>query len=130
VEDLKYRLQDTDAKVELFLRTLSSMQDALSSSPAEAVPMEEPDVATGAATGAATRAATGVAMGAATGVAKGAATSVAMGAATGAARESKADDTEGDVESGKIWADQPTYVEEEPWPGDLQAKWPNYSPGV
>jgi hypothetical protein len=98
VEDLNYRLQETDAKVELFLRTLSSLQDSLASSPAEAVPMEEPGAATGAG--------------------------------KDVARESKADDTAGDVEDGKIWADQPTYVEEEPWPGDLQAKWPDFSPGV
>jgi hypothetical protein len=106
VEDLNYRLQETDVKVDLFLRTLTSLQDSLASSPTEDAPMEEPDAATGAATG------------------------VATDAATGAERESKADDTVGDVEGEKNWADQPTYIEEEPWPGDLQAKWPDFSPGV
>jgi hypothetical protein len=47
VEDLHYRLQDIDAKVELFLRTLSSMQDALSSSPGVTDPMEELGADTG-----------------------------------------------------------------------------------
>jgi hypothetical protein len=110
VEDLHYRLQDTDAKVELFLRTLSSMQDALSSSPAETDPMEEPGAETGEGQDEAQRS--------------------AERDRAKSGRESNADDTAGDVKDGKLWADQTTYVEEEPWTADLQAKWPDYSPGV
>ena len=47
MEDLHYRLQDTDAKVELFLRTLSSMHKDFSPSPAEIAPMKESGAATG-----------------------------------------------------------------------------------
>ena len=76
--------------------------------------MEEPDAATAAETGAATDAATGA----------------ATGATTGAARDNKVEATVGDVKGEKVWADHPTYMEEEPWPGDLQAKWPDFTPGV
>jgi hypothetical protein len=34
------------------------------------------------------------------------------------------------VDDGKQWDDGPTYIEEEPWPGDLSATWPSYQPGV
>jgi hypothetical protein len=92
--------------VDLFLRTLNSLQDSLASSQNEDAPMEEPDAAADAATG------------------------VKKEEATGADRGSKVDGTVGDEEGDKNWADQTTYIEEEPWPGDLQPMWPNFSPGV
>jgi hypothetical protein len=69
VEDLNYRLQETGAKVDLFLRTITSLQNSLLSSLDEDAPMKEPymatDEATGTTTGEAPRAATGAtAMGA------------------------------------------------------------------
>jgi hypothetical protein len=66
VEDLNYRLQETRAKVDLFLRTLTSLQSSLTSSSTEDAPMEEPDAATAAATGTTTGAAPGAATGATT----------------------------------------------------------------
>ena len=48
----------------------------------------------------------------------------------GANLDSKVDNTADDGEGDKNWADQMTYIEEEPWPRDLQPKWPNYSRGV
>jgi hypothetical protein len=54
VEDLNYRLQETDVKVDLFLRTLNSLQDTLASSQNEDAPMAEPEVAADAAADVAT----------------------------------------------------------------------------
>ena len=114
VEDLNYRLQETDAKVDLFLRTLTSLQDSLASSPTEAVPMEESDAT----------------MDAVTGTTMGAAPGAASRATADANQESTAEATVSDVGHERIWAYQPTYVEEEPWPGDLRGKWPNFASGV
>jgi hypothetical protein len=66
VEDLNYRLQDTGTKVDLFLRTLTSLQSSLTSSSDEDAPMEESDAVTDAATGTTTGAAPGAALGATT----------------------------------------------------------------
>ena len=44
MEDLQFRLQDTDEKVALFLQTLSSMHEAFSSDSTEVTPMEESSV--------------------------------------------------------------------------------------
>jgi hypothetical protein len=49
-----------------------------------------------------------------------------MGATSG----SKADNTVDDGEGDKNWADQITFIEEEPWTEDIQPKWPEYSPYV
>jgi hypothetical protein len=40
--------------------------------------------------------------------------------------EGAADNVKGEV----IWATGPTYIEEEPWPGDLSATNLGYFPGV
>ena len=45
-------------------------------------------------------------------------------------RESNTDGTTCDVKDGRQWADQTTYVEEEPWTEDLHATWPGYLPSV
>jgi hypothetical protein len=38
--------------------------------------------------------------------------------------------TETKEEVEVLWADETTYVEEEPWTGDLNATWPGYMSGV
>ena len=48
-------------------------------------------------------------------------------------KEAREDDTEGAVrneEDGKWWVDEATYIEEEPWLGDLHSMWSGYQPGV
>ena len=42
VDDINFRLQDTSAKVDLFLRTLSSLKSSILSSQDEDAPREEP----------------------------------------------------------------------------------------
>jgi len=36
----------------------------------------------------------------------------------------------GKVTGEVLWVDKVTYVEDEPWTGDLHATWPGYLPGV
>jgi hypothetical protein len=43
VEDLNFRLQETDVKVDLFLRTLASLQDSLTPRQNEDSPVQEPN---------------------------------------------------------------------------------------
>ena len=95
-------MQETDVKVDLFLETLNSLQDTLASSQNEDAPIAEPEVAADAA----------------------------ADEASGADQGHKADGTVDDGAGGKTWDDQPTYIEEEPWMGDIHPMWPNYSPGV
>ena len=48
-------------------------------------------------------------------------------------KEAHGEDTKGaerNEDNGKQWDDEPTYIEEEPWPGDLHAMWSGYQPGV
>jgi hypothetical protein len=40
------------------------------------------------------------------------------------------DRTEGSMGAGKQWADQMTYVEEEPWFEAVHVTWPGYLPNV
>jgi hypothetical protein len=42
----------------------------------------------------------------------------------------KADGAVGEVQVDRQWADQVTFVEEEPWTEDLYAMWSSYLPGV
>jgi hypothetical protein len=46
--------------------------------------------------------------------------------ATAAGYSTGADRTESNVEAGMQWADQVTYVEEEPWSEAFHATWPGY----
>jgi hypothetical protein len=82
-----------------FFGLLSSMQEALSSSLAETDPMGEPGAETGEGQDEAQR------------------SGERDRAKSG--RERNANDTAGNVKAGKLWADQTTYVEEEPWTSDL-----------
>jgi hypothetical protein len=66
VDDLNFRLQDTGAKVDIFLQTLSSLQSSLISSSDEDAPMEESVEATDEATDTAPDAVPRAAPGAAT----------------------------------------------------------------
>jgi hypothetical protein len=110
VEDLHFRLQATDEKVAIFLQTLSSMHEALSSDPAETTLMEEPTVATGEGQDKAQRP-----------------TEMEQEKDE---QESNADGTACDVKDGRQWADHTMYVEEEPWTKDLHVTWPGYLPSV
>jgi hypothetical protein len=106
VEDLNFRLQETDVKVDLFLRTLASLQDSLIPRQNEDSPVQEPNAPQEEAADATK--------------------DKDMGATSG----SKVDNTVADGEGDKNWADQITYIEEEPWTEDIQPKWPTYSPYV
>jgi len=86
------------------------MHEAFSSGPAETTPMEEP--------------------GAATGEGQDEAQCLVEREQENFEREGKVDYNAGDMTAGRLWADQMTYVEEEPWTEDLHATWPDYPPGV
>jgi hypothetical protein len=110
VADLQFRLQATEENVASFLQILSSMHAELSSGPVEPTPVEAPAAATGEGMDRAQR-------------------------PTEVEREkdergSKAEETARDEGKEKQWADQPTYIEEEPWTEDLRATWIGYMPGV
>jgi hypothetical protein len=102
--DLNYRFQHTDEKVERCLLLLSSMQGALTEERTpEVMPREAPAAATKE----------GPSM---------------------AQRPMKTEHDHRDEASERDQAGEPayepTYIEEEPWPGDLPPMWPTYSPGV
>jgi hypothetical protein len=127
VEDLQFRLQDTDEKVALFLQTLSSMHEAFSSDSAEVTPMEEPSAAPGEGHDKVQRSTKmeweqdgrDISV-----VEMESARKPMQNTTTGV------DGTVCDVKVERQWADQVTYVEEEPWREDLHATWPGYLPGV
>jgi hypothetical protein len=48
----------------------------------------------------------------------------------GQSETTKADGTMGEMQVDRQWADEVTYIEEEPWTADLQATWLDYPPGV
>jgi hypothetical protein len=86
------------------------MHEALFSDPVETSPMEDPEAAKGEDQN-----------------------KVQSPAEIGRKKEEREDDIEGaacNEEDGKQWVDEATYIEEEPWPGDLQATWSGYLPGV
>jgi hypothetical protein len=127
VADLQFRLQATDEKVEVFLQTLSSMQAAFSSDSAEATPTEDPRAAPGVGhdrpqCSSETARAQGVQ---GRNVAEKDSAGILMQSAT-----TKADGTMGEVQVDRQWADEVTYIEEEPWTEDLHTTWPGYPPGV
>jgi hypothetical protein len=106
MDDLNFRLQDTDVKVDLFLRTLTSLQDSLAPGQNEDSSMQEPNPA------------------------KEEAADAKKDKDTGATSGSKVDATATDGDGDKCWNDQSTYIAEELWTEDIQPKWPNYSPYV
>jgi hypothetical protein len=102
VDDLTFRLQEMDGKVDIFLSTLASLQDSLihrqkEDSPVQeqSEPQEDP--------------------------AKGAAKGTDMGATSGSKAANTRDEEEGD---------QTTFIEEEPWIDDIKPMRPDYSPYV
>ena len=125
--DLQFRLQDTDEKVALFLQTLSSMHESFSSDSAEVTLMEEPSAAPGEGHDKVQRSAKmeweqdgrDISV-----VEMESARKPMQNTTTGT------DGTTCDVKVERQWADQVTYVEEEPWRDNLHATWPGYLPGV
>jgi hypothetical protein len=127
MEDLQFRLQTTDEKVEVLLQLLSSMHEAFHSDPAGATSVQEPCAATDGGN-----------------VTKQRSTEFLMeqvGHETMAVEVNSAErpmqdttkDVEGTASKEKVevqWADQVTYVEEEPWTEDFHATWPGYMPDV
>jgi hypothetical protein len=102
VADLHFRIQATDVKVASFLQILSSMHAALFPDPVEADKDEGQH-------------------------------NKPSPVDISRQKEAREDDTEGaerSKEAGKQWSDETTYIEEEPWPGDLQATRTSYLPGV
>jgi hypothetical protein len=106
VDDLIFRLQETDGKVDLLLSTLTSLRDSLAPKQDIDSPMQEQNASEETATDEKKETETG--------------------ADSGSNGDNPADDREGD----QNWADQVTSIEEKPRPEDLQPKGPNYSPGV
>jgi hypothetical protein len=102
MDDLNFRLQETDVKVDTFLNTLASLQDTLLHTQHEDSPAQAPSATRGKAMDA------DVDVG-------------AMDVDVGATSGSKADNP---VDDGV------TYLAEEPWTEDLQPRWPEYSPYV
>jgi hypothetical protein len=114
VEDLNFRLQETDVKVDLFLSTLASLQDSLIPRQNEDSPVQNPSTPQENSADT-TR-----------DKAMGATKDKDMGATSGSKADCIVDGGEGD----KSWADQITFIEEEPWTEDVKPKWPEYSPYV
>jgi hypothetical protein len=108
MEDLNYRLQALDAKVERCLQLLSSLQGALTEEKVAEMPRKASDDATSGLPHTTQRP-----------VYRESAEKEHDSRATGVERDAT---SEPDYE--------PTYIEEEPWPEDLAPKWPTFSPGV
>jgi hypothetical protein len=106
--DLNYRLQNTDEKVASCLQLLSSMQGALTVEPAKVMPREAPTVVTEEGL------------------------SMAQRLVNREPVKTEHDRRDEGIESDKAGelAYEPTFIEEEPWPGDLSPMWPAYMPGV
>jgi hypothetical protein len=110
VADLQYRIQATEVKVASFLQILSSMHEALFSDPVDTSPKENPEADKEEAQD-----------------------KTQTPAELGREREERKDDIKEPAckdEAGEQWDYGATYIEEEPWPGDLSATWPSYLPNV
>jgi hypothetical protein len=110
VADLQYRIQATEAKVASFLQIISSMHEALFAEPVDTSPLKHPEAAQEE-------------------------TQDEMQKPMDSSREQekrKEEDKEPACKEGasEQWDYGVTYIEEEPWPGDLSATWPTYQPGV
>jgi hypothetical protein len=102
VADLHFRMQATEVKVASFLQIISSMHAALFPDPVNAMKNEGQHHGP-------------------------------TPAGTSKQKDACEGDAEGpkrSTEEGKQWCEGPTYIEEEPWPGDLSATQPSYLPGV
>jgi hypothetical protein len=110
VTDLNYRLQATDAKVTSFLRIISSLHEALLYESDETSPLKDSQAAKDADQ-----------------------REVPRPVEEERKKDAHGEDAKGaehNEDVGKQWDDGLTYIEEEPWPGDLCATWSGYQPGV
>jgi hypothetical protein len=110
VADLQYRIQATEVKVASFMQILSSMHEALFSTPGDTSPKEHPEAAKEEAQD-----------------------KMQTPVAVGRKQEERKDDSKDPActdEDGEQWDYGVTYIEEEPWSGDLPATWPSYRPTV
>jgi hypothetical protein len=110
VADLHFRMEATEAKVANFLQILSSMHAALFPDPVEASPKGDPEVDKDEG--------------------QHNVTSPPVMSRKKERHEDDAEEAERNQEDDKQWGDGTTYIEEEPWPGDLPATWTSYQPGV
>ena len=93
-----------------FLNNISSMHEALFSAPDDTRPTEHPENTTAAAQ-----------------------INTPTSKAAGWQQQERRDDSQdhaGTNEADEQWDYGVTYIEEEPWTGDLPATWPNYKPTV
>jgi hypothetical protein len=127
VEDLQFRLLAVDGKVAVLLQLLTSLQEAFPTDLAGAASTEEPGGATNEGNVQEQRSA------------RNEQDQVMhedrakeVDTARGAMQDTSpvVDRTEGSVDAGKQWADQVTYVEEEPWSEAVHVTWPGYPPNV
>jgi hypothetical protein len=127
VVDLQFRLQATDEWVEAFLQTLASMQAAFSSSATEATPSMDPRAAPGGGHDEPHCSSVKERVQ----CIQGRSAAEKDSAGVREHRETaKADGTTDEMQVERQWADEVTYIEEEPWTADLQAAWLGSPPGV
>ena len=107
VDDLNFRLQKADDKIDLFLSTLASLQDSLSQRQPEDSPVQDPRAPQ-----------------------EYSAMDALMETDKGATSGSKAANTVAEGGGDTIWADQVASIEEEPLTDDIQTIRPEYSPYV
>jgi hypothetical protein len=127
VADLQFRLQATDERVEVFLQTLASMQATFSSNAAEATPSMDPRAAPGGGHDEPHCSSAKERVQCAQG--RRAAEKDSAGVRVHS-ETTKAEGTTDEMQVERQWADEVTYIEEEPWTADLQAAWLGYPPGV
>jgi hypothetical protein len=125
VEDLHFLLQSSDDKVTTLLQLLASMREAFPSHLDGATSEEMPRIETGEGDTKEKRAEE-------KGLEQ---TNYSTTKADSANRQQQEEmtDAEGAADNVKgevIWAMGQTYIEEEPWPGDLSATYPGHLPGV
>jgi hypothetical protein len=127
MEDLQFRLQTTDEKVAVLLQLLSSMHEAFHSDSAGATSGKEPCAAIDGGN---------VAMQCLAEFGLEQVGHETMALEVNSAKRPLQDTTKGadgtaSNEKAEVkWADQVTYVEEEPWTKDFHATWPGYMPDV
>jgi hypothetical protein len=125
VEDLHFLLQTTDDKIMTLLQLLASMREAFPSYPVGANSEEVPQTA---AIGGDAKEQCSVEKGREqTGCMT---TEVASASRQLQHMMTDVDGAADKVTGEVLWENEVTYVEEEPWPGDLQATWSGYLPGV
>jgi hypothetical protein len=125
VEDLHFRLQSTDDKVTTLLQLLASMRETFPSHP-DGETLEEMPRTTTSEGDAKEQCAEEKGL---------EQTNCRTAKADSTSRQLRDEMTDAEGAADKvtdevIWDTGPTYIEEEPWPGDLSATCPGYSPSV